>query len=292
MSPQAGRVPFYSAVTGGLADTAGLDAAYWFANVREPVRFADVIGALAGAGHTVFIEISPHPVLVAAISGTLEEASAGAAGDFSSPARTAGGFENSGQISTVNSGQTSTVVAGSLRRDEGGLDRLLASAADVFTQGVPVDWTAVFGGPRRRVDLPTYAFQRQRYWPRLADRLGREQAAAAAGGAEAGFWAAVEQADVDALAATVGADEQGRSSLAAMSAALPVLSAWRQRQQQQAVLEGWRYRVAWQPIPDPHDTPLTGHWLLVIPAGTAGEGRPATMPGCSPMAAPRSAPSK
>ena len=92
VSPVAGRVPFYSAVTGGLADTAGLDAAYWFANVREPVRFADVIGALAGAGHTVFIEISPHPVLVTAISQTLEEASAGAAGDRSSPARTAGGF--------------------------------------------------------------------------------------------------------------------------------------------------------------------------------------------------------
>ena len=74
VAPAAGRVPFYSAVTGGLADTAGLDAAYWFANVREPVRFADVIGALAEAGHTVFVEVSPHPVLVAAISQTLEEA--------------------------------------------------------------------------------------------------------------------------------------------------------------------------------------------------------------------------
>ena len=48
--------------------------AYWFANVREPVRFAEVIGALAAAGHTVFIEVSPHPVLVAAMSQTLEEA--------------------------------------------------------------------------------------------------------------------------------------------------------------------------------------------------------------------------
>jgi mycoketide-CoA synthase len=140
VSPQPGRVPFYSAVTGGLVDTAGLDGAYWFANVREPVRFAEVIGALAGSGHTVFVEVSPHPVLVAAISGTVEEAGAGA------------------------------VVAGSLRRDEGGLDRMLASAAEVFNRGVAVDWPAVFGGRGRRVDLPTYAFQRQRYWPKLAAR--------------------------------------------------------------------------------------------------------------------------
>ena len=57
-------MPFYSAVTGEVVDSDGLDAGYWYANVREPVRFAEVIEALAGAEHTVFIEISPHPVLV------------------------------------------------------------------------------------------------------------------------------------------------------------------------------------------------------------------------------------
>src|SRR5262249_50122645 len=118
ISPRAGRVPFYSAVTGGVTDTAALDAGYWFANVRQPVRFAEVVRSLSDSDHTVFIEISPHPVLVPAISQTLEAAG------------------------------TQAVVAGSLRRDQGGLERLLGSAAEVFVRGTPVDWTAVFGGGR------------------------------------------------------------------------------------------------------------------------------------------------
>jgi acyl transferase domain-containing protein len=260
IAPQPGQVPFYSAVTGGVADTSGLDAGYWYDNVRQPVRFVEVISALAGTGHTVFIEISPHPVLVSAISATLETA-----------------------------GPADAVVAGSLRRDQGGLDRLLASAAEVFVRGTPVDWTALFGPGRARwVDLPTYAFQRQRYWPRRAAHPGQEPRVAGADGAEAGFWAAVDRADVEALAATVGADEQARSSLQAMAGALPVLSRWRQRQQQRTVLDGWRYRVAWQPLPDPEPAPLAGRWLLVIPAGAAvnGDGQAGGLAGdCARMLA-------
>jgi acyl transferase domain-containing protein len=138
VSPVQGRVPLWSAVTGEAADGAGLDGAYWVSNLREQVRFEPVIRGLAGSGHGVFIEVSPHPVLVTAIEQTLEEA-----------------------------GQPDAVAAGTLRRDDGGPGRLLASAAEVFTRGVDVDWAGVFAGRgARRVDLPTYAFQRERYWPR------------------------------------------------------------------------------------------------------------------------------
>ncbi|HEV3291772.1 MAG TPA: beta-ketoacyl synthase N-terminal-like domain-containing protein, partial [Streptosporangiaceae bacterium] len=136
ITPGPGRVPFWSAVTGGPADTGGLDGRYWAANLRQQVRFEQVIRGLAGAGHGVFIEVSPHPVLVTAIEQTLEDVG-----------KQAG-------------------VAGTLRRGEGGPVRLLTSAAEVFVLGVPVDWAAVFAGSgARRADLPTYAFQRRRYWP-------------------------------------------------------------------------------------------------------------------------------
>ncbi|MBL1120619.1 SDR family NAD(P)-dependent oxidoreductase, partial [Streptomyces sp. 110] len=66
VSPRPGRVPFYSAVTGSVVDTAGLDAAYWWRNLREQVRFAQTVAAMPVAG---FVEVSPHPVLVPGIEG-------------------------------------------------------------------------------------------------------------------------------------------------------------------------------------------------------------------------------
>ncbi len=135
--PRTGTVPLLSTVTGTWQDTAGLDAAYWVANLRRTVRFEEATRALADAGHSVFVEISPHPVLTVPLQETLE--AAGAAG--------------------------STVTAGTLRRDEGGLGRFLTSAAELYVRGAAVDWAAALApAVPRRVPLPTYAFQRRRYW--------------------------------------------------------------------------------------------------------------------------------
>jgi acyl transferase domain-containing protein len=124
----------WSAVTGQVAAGAGLDGRYWAVNLREQVRFADVVASLAGTGHGVFIEASPHPVLVTAIEQTLADA-----------------------------GLADGITAGTLRRGDGGPARLLASAAEVFVRGVPVDGAGMFAGSgARRVPLPTYAFQRLR----------------------------------------------------------------------------------------------------------------------------------
>ncbi|MDG4810796.1 SDR family NAD(P)-dependent oxidoreductase [Micromonospora sp. WMMD1120] len=116
IAPRSADVPFYSTVTGGLIDTAGLDAEYWFRNLRETVRYAD-----ATAGMGTVVEVSPHPILAREL--------------------------------------------GTVRRDDGGLDRFLDSVARVWARGASVDWEAVFAGrDARRVVLPTYAFQRRRYW--------------------------------------------------------------------------------------------------------------------------------
>ncbi|MEU9191153.1 type I polyketide synthase [Streptomyces sp. NPDC048484] len=141
LRPRGVPVPFYSTVTGGRIDTAGLDNAYWFHNMRDTVRFAKATRALLSDGYEVFLEISPHPVLVQGIEETAESSR--------------GEETTAGQVSAL----------GTLRRDEGGLDRFLTSLAEAYTRGVDVDWTAASEETgARRIKLPCYAFQRQRHW--------------------------------------------------------------------------------------------------------------------------------
>ncbi|WP_432015382.1 SDR family NAD(P)-dependent oxidoreductase [Streptomyces cucumeris] len=132
---RAAEVPFYSTVTGGPLDTSTLDAAYWYQNLRTTVRFEEATRALLADGHRVLLEVSPHPVLTAGLEDTIDATG------------------------------TDALATGTLRRDDGGPGRFMASLARLHIRGVAVDWDAVFGEPRpRRVDLPTYPFQRQRYW--------------------------------------------------------------------------------------------------------------------------------
>ncbi|MCQ4214770.1 hypothetical protein, partial [Streptomyces longispororuber] len=102
-------------------------------------KFGPAVADLIGQGHGAFVEVSAHPVLVQPITETA--------------------FDTN----------TDLVVTGSLRRDEGGLRRVLTSAAELFVRGVPVDWTGILpaattGATAARVDLPTYAFDHQHYW--------------------------------------------------------------------------------------------------------------------------------
>nr|AXL06677.1 type I polyketide synthase [uncultured bacterium] len=149
--PAPGTVPFYSTVTPGVLDGERLDAAYWYDNCRELVDLHAAVDALLADGHRVFVETSPHPVLLQPISGIMDDTGIDA------------------------------VVTGSLRREEGGLRRLLTSVAEVFVRGVPVDWSGVVPAPSTRVDLPTYVFDRQFYWlqpprrPPMPSRWGRRR---------------------------------------------------------------------------------------------------------------------
>ena len=102
---------------------------------------------LAG-GPAAFVEVSPHPVLTVGVQETIEAAAA------------MEGAEDAG-----SAGRGGVVVVGSLRRDEGGMGRFLRSLGEVWVAGVGVDWGRVFAGSGGvGVGLPTYAFQRERYW--------------------------------------------------------------------------------------------------------------------------------
>ena len=145
----------------------------------------------------------------------------------------------------------------------------LLAAGELFVRGVGVDWAGLLGGEGgRRVDVPTQAFVRQRYWPQPAPAPAAVPLEAG-NGEQAQFWAAVEREDVAAVAGTLGADERARVSLGRV---LPVLSAWRRDSRERAAADQWRYQVSWQPVADPGMTVLAGRWLVVVPAnGAAGE---------------------
>ncbi|MFD5999215.1 acyltransferase domain-containing protein, partial [Streptomyces erythrochromogenes] len=131
-----GDVPVYSSLTGALLlDASVMGAGYWYQNLRETVQFEQAVGELLAAGHHTFIEVSPHPVLTIGVQAALDEA-----------------------------GVRGTAL-GTLRRDEDEAGRLLLALGEAHCHGIGVDWSAVFTGTgARRVQLPTYAFQRSRFW--------------------------------------------------------------------------------------------------------------------------------
>ncbi|MET8698678.1 type I polyketide synthase [Kitasatospora sp. NPDC004723] len=154
ITPLAGAVPYYSSVTGGLLDTKSLGAEYWYRNLRQTVEFERATRSLLAAGHRVFIESSPQPALMYAIEDTAADA-----------------------------GAPETLVLDTLRRGAGGLRRLQLALAEAHVRGLRVDWERLFAGTgARRVDLPTYAFQRRRYWldalPAARDQAATGQSAA------------------------------------------------------------------------------------------------------------------
>ncbi|MFJ4667725.1 SDR family NAD(P)-dependent oxidoreductase [Kitasatospora purpeofusca] len=129
--PRTADVAFYSTLTGGRLDTAGLDGGYWFRNLRGTVRLDRAVRAALADGHRAFVESSPHPVLTLGLGELTDGAAA---------------------------------VTGTLRRDHGGLDQFGGAVAELFVRGGAVDWRAWSGRGQRLTGLPTYAFQRRRLW--------------------------------------------------------------------------------------------------------------------------------
>ncbi|KJY41858.1 hypothetical protein VR41_10550, partial [Streptomyces sp. NRRL B-1568] len=134
----APHIPIVSTLTGKPLTTDELsDPAYWVRHVREAVRFADAVVTLEAQGVTTFIELGPDAVLTAMAAETTDNA----------------------LIPTTRRGHNeprTTVEA---------LTRL-------HTHGVTVDWAAYFGTTPTTLDLPTYPFQHQTYWPRTALPIG------------------------------------------------------------------------------------------------------------------------
>ncbi|WAL67965.1 type I polyketide synthase [Amycolatopsis cynarae] len=146
LSYSAPGIPLVSNVSGRLAGPEIATPEYWVEHVRAAVRFHDGVGVLAAQGVTRFVEAGPDGVLSGLVRQSLEG--------------------------------RDPVVVPVLRRDRPEPLAALTALAGLFVAGLVPDWAAVFAGRgARRADLPTYAFQRKRYW--LAARANRDEVTAA-----------------------------------------------------------------------------------------------------------------
>ncbi|WP_449353750.1 type I polyketide synthase [Streptomyces malaysiensis] len=220
-----GHIAWMSTVNADWADPTHINADYWYRNLRDTVHFEQGTQALLTQGYRTFIEISTHPVLTTAIQDTTE-----------------------------THPEERATITGTLRRDDGGPDRVLAGLGELFAAGVPVDWAALFAGAgARRVPLPTYAFQHRHYWLEQARTPTRAETA------DGSLWAAIEDGDAQSLARDLEVDAT------ALGTVLPALASWRRRSREDSLTDEWRYRVGWTRVAAA-DPQLSGRWLVLVPA--------------------------
>ncbi|MBV7708225.1 SDR family NAD(P)-dependent oxidoreductase [Nocardia nova] len=228
VEPMTGSVPFYSTADNAFVDTAKLNNDYWYRNLREPVQFERAIQALLERGNTVFVEPSAHPVLTVSIHEVAESVGAEA------------------------------VATGTLRRGEGGPKTFLSALGQVWAAGVDVQWASLFTGASQ-VELPTYAFQRQRFWLEAVPA----RSVVAASVEDAAFWDAIEHNDLDKLSKSLDAFGARHESL---SEVLPALRSWRESLKTRSLLNECFYQVEWRQLEKAHRYPRSGSWLVVVAA--------------------------
>jgi len=129
LQPVTGDIPFISTVTGAALDTSILDGDYWYANLRQPMLFEQAVQWAYDHGYRTFIESSPQPLLTAAIRDSLH-------------------------------GYDDHHVIGTLRRNDGGIRRMLLCAAEAHVNAPTPNWTGMFDHTSaRRIELPTNVFE-------------------------------------------------------------------------------------------------------------------------------------
>jgi acyl transferase domain-containing protein/acyl carrier protein len=133
ISPRSSSVTLYSTVTGEIEDGRALDAGYWVRNLRQPVLLSTAVERLLEDGHDVFVELSPHPVLLGSVEQCLRHH----------------GREG--------------ITLPSLRENEGRVAPL-GSFGALYTLGHPVDWEKLYRSRSRCVRLPSYRWQGERFW--------------------------------------------------------------------------------------------------------------------------------
>ncbi|WP_052685673.1 SDR family NAD(P)-dependent oxidoreductase [Lentzea aerocolonigenes] len=216
------QIPVVSNVTGQLAVREQLTSPeYWVRHVREAVRFSDGVRALGRQAVSAFLELGPDGVLSALVA----------------------------EMTETGAVPPDTAVVPVLRRERPEEASFVSALARLHVTGVSVSWARLFEGTGAvRVDLPTYAFQRSRFWPEPEVAVGK------ADPLDAAFWQLVEN---DELASVLDLDPE------VAAAVVPALSSWRTRQRSQSIVDSWRFRESWNRLS--LSGAFGGSWLVVVP---------------------------
>ena len=134
ITPRDTSVPFYSAVTGAPLSGTALGPSYWVQNLKQTVLFSTAVARLLDDGLDIFLELCPHPILAPSIEDWLRHVDRPGA------------------------------VLATLRREEAARSVLLSAIGALYTLGHPIDWKRLYPSGGRCVQLPSYPWQRERFW--------------------------------------------------------------------------------------------------------------------------------
>ncbi|MFC3451669.1 type I polyketide synthase [Amycolatopsis speibonae] len=195
-------IPIVSGLTGQVATEEQLcSPEYWADHVRHTVRFADGVRTLQDRGVSTFLELGPETTLTEMAADCLGEAA------------------------------DTAVIPGVRDAD------VLAAVAALHVRGRGPDWSRWYAGSgARRVDLPTYPFQRKRFW--LLPEAPSESRSP-----DSAFWDAVASGDLQRLGDLLGTGTEPK-----VTELLPAMARWRRENDQTAATDRLRYRISWQPV--------------------------------------------
>lgn len=134
LHPRSASLPIYSTVLGKISDGSDFDSAYWVRNLREPVLFSGAVQQLLKDGHNIFLEMSPHPILLSAIQQGIHHL------------------------------EQDAMALPSLRREEEERVMMLRSLGTMYTSGFSIDWSRIYPLGGYCIQLPAYPWQREHLW--------------------------------------------------------------------------------------------------------------------------------
>ena len=236
------RIPLISNVTGARADESISTASYWVNHVRQPVKFAQSMETLHQQGYELFLEIGPKPILLGMGRQCVPE-------------------DGGAWLPSLRPGQEDW-------------QQMLQSLGELYVRGVKVDWLGFDRDyARNKVVLPTYPFQRQRYWIETDENESRK-ADTSLENKTTSIVDWLNDGNNQQLAQQL--EKVGKFSpeqVNLLPELLEILVKQHQEQLTAATIKDWLYQVQWKPLlnTQPKTSIQPGHWLIFADSTLVGE---------------------